>query len=101
MLDYGAVDGAAEVCMLVRDDASLVTDSVVYILSGSSSNLMEIKYENTHLESSFSQELIARPEWDLDDCAKLGHLPRSIILNIGNTLQKRELSGPQETAKGY
>ena len=41
----------------------------------------------THLKPTFTQELVARPEGDLDDPRELGHLARDIVLDVGNALE--------------
>lgn len=43
----------------------------------------------THLETAFTEELVARAERDLDHASNLGHLAGSIVLDVRNTLEIR------------
>jgi hypothetical protein len=72
VLYYRAIDGTAKVSVLIGNNTSLVSDAIVYIL-----------------KTAFTQELISRTEWYLNDSGELRHFFCSIILYICNTLNDR------------
>ena len=92
VLNDRAVDGATEICMLICDGTSLVSNSVVYILQrGEIGKCMnrQVEYEHTHLEASFTEELITRPERDLNDRAEFCQFFCGIVLYIRDALNRQ------------
>ena len=69
VLDDGAVNCAAKICVVVSDRAGLVANGVVSIL-----------------QAPLSEELVAGTEGDLNDRAELRHLLRRVVLDVRDAL---------------
>lgn len=70
MLDDGSLNCFGEICVMIGDDSSLVADSIVDILN-----------------PSFTKELIAFSEGDLNDTTKLCQFFGSIVLDISDAFK--------------
>ena len=92
VLHDGPVNGTAQVRMLVGNRTRLVADAVEDVLIARAQNIPQQPYQQeqgllTHLEPALTQELVARPEGDLDDPRELGHLAGDIVLDVGYALE--------------
>ena len=88
VLDDGRVDGAAEVGVLVGDDARLVPNTIEHVLN---QPLLDTTHppritQKTYLQAALAQELVSRPERHLDDSAQLRQLLRRVVLDIRHAL---------------
>jgi hypothetical protein len=93
MLYYGTVNCTTEVGVLIRDDAGFVADAIIYILTVAQSHKWVVgripsRERSTHLKTAFAEELISRAERYLDHGGKFSHFFCSVVLNIGNTLER-------------
>ena len=90
MLNDGTVNGLAQIGMLVSNDAGLVPNSVENFLDHSSETKTTITQLTLifHLRTPFTQKLVTRLEWSLDDHTQLGQLSCRVTLNVSNALSK-------------
>jgi hypothetical protein len=95
MLHYGTIDCTTEVGVLICDDTGFVADAIIYILTvtAAQSHKWVVRWPpsreiSTHLKTTFAKELISRAEGYLNDGGKFSHLLRSVVLNVGNTLEQ-------------
>lgn len=91
VLYYRTVDCTTKIGVLIRDDASFITDAIIYILQRST-HVSELwgsgNPRSTHLETTFTEELVSGAKRDLNDGGKLCHLFCGVILDVCNTLDK-------------
>ena len=98
MLNDRRVDGSGEGRVGLGDDAGLVTDGVEDVLqldrkdgllvsaAGKACGEMS-ETRHAYLNTTFTQELVACSEGDLNNSSKLGQFLGSVGFNVGNTFE--------------
>jgi hypothetical protein len=93
MLYYGTIDCTTKVSMLICDDTGFVADTIIYILTVVQSHKWVVgripsRERSRHLKTTFAEKLVSRAERYLNNGGKFSHLFRSVVLDVGNTLEQ-------------
>lgn len=90
MLYYGTIDCTTEVGVLICDDTGFVADTIIYILAVVQSHkwVVPSRERSRHLKTAFAEKLVSRAERYLNNGGKFSHLFRSVVLDVGNTLEQ-------------
>lgn len=89
-----AVNRTPKVCMFVCNCTRFVANMIVHILRSPATSVSTASKrlrQSAHLKTSFTQELISRPEGNLDDGTQFRHLSRNVVLNIRKPLEVRHI----------
>ena len=95
VLDDGAVDGLAQVRVLVRNSPGLVSNAVVDVLMRCQTAWTPQNDAQTYLNTSLTQERVSGPEGDLDDGTQLCILSCNRAFDVRNALLARRNASHQ------